>query len=375
AFTFRHCPSSVTPIGAITGTYPRSHSTFSSRLSTLTTSPTSPNRGSRTAAISSRPSAPHSPIARPPSAPICATSSLLMSPRMTMRATSRASASVWRSPSTNRVSLPIRPSHSVIIGPPPWTSIGRIPAAWSQTSSCSTVSPGPTLPPSFSTTGLPTRRCSTGSAAASARAISSPPTAGCPRLAPVAGLVARSALIARPSLRRVFAVDGHVALGEIASPRRGSGLADVQVRVEPHFRRPQRGAGGRRIEGHRAAAPRDGDFADVHVDRLRVEVHPAAAQRRQESAPARVRTVHGRLDQVRPGDGARGPTRLRNVARTGHHHLDEPRRPLAVGSDRARELCAYPIQGRAHAGGFRVRELPGAGGAVGEQQPHVVRAG
>ncbi len=78
---------------------------------------------------------------------------------------STVSASVTRRPLRNSGTLPRRPINSLICGPPPWMTTGRIPTDRIRTMSCANSSsasaslpPASALPPYFTTTTLPEKR-------------------------------------------------------------------------------------------------------------------------------------------------------------------------------------------------------------------------
>ena len=73
---------------------------------TASTSPTNPRSGSRADAVMSPASSPERPTARGPCTLMAETMSRLTLPTSTMRAMSRVSASVTRSPPRNTGSLP-----------------------------------------------------------------------------------------------------------------------------------------------------------------------------------------------------------------------------------------------------------------------------
>ena len=106
-------------------------------------------------------------------------------PRSTMRAMSTVSASVTRRPPRNSDTLPRRFIRSVICGPPPCTTTGRIPTARMSTMSSAkrarSSEPEMALPPYFTTTVRPRKRRMYGSASTSTAAFS-----------PGAGALARS---------------------------------------------------------------------------------------------------------------------------------------------------------------------------------------
>ena len=114
-------------MGAITGIMPPSWSRFRTPVSISAGRPTKPSLGSSGSQTIRFPSMPESPTARPPSRPIACTMRAFTWPRSTISATRTVSASETRWPSSNRVSMPSRPSISLIIGPPPWTTTGRTP--------------------------------------------------------------------------------------------------------------------------------------------------------------------------------------------------------------------------------------------------------
>ena len=86
-------------------------------------------------AVTSPASLPEMPAALPPARLIAPTISLLMLPASTISATSAVAASVMRSPSTNSLRMPSRVSIVPICGPPPWTTTGLMPTAFSSTMS------------------------------------------------------------------------------------------------------------------------------------------------------------------------------------------------------------------------------------------------
>ena len=110
-------------------------------------------------AVTSPASLPEMPTARPPAAPIQLTISLLIDPARTISAIFAVSESVTRSPPTKFDSTPSRLSIAPIWGPPPWTTIGLMPTAFSSTTSsaksrCSSGSPI-AWPPYFTTKVAP----------------------------------------------------------------------------------------------------------------------------------------------------------------------------------------------------------------------------
>ena len=135
-------PSAPTPIGATTGITSLSVSIVSTRVSIDSTWPTCPMSMISGASSSGLfrsifscfarincPSLPVSPIARPPARLRRLTISLLTSPPSTISTTSMVSSVVTRIPSINFDSIFNRSSKSPICGPPPCTTIGRIPTA------------------------------------------------------------------------------------------------------------------------------------------------------------------------------------------------------------------------------------------------------
>ena len=94
------------------------------------------------------------------------TMSRLTLPTRTMRAMSNVSASVTRRPSTNFGTLPRRSMTSPIWGPPPCTTMGRIPTDLISTMSVAKEAsgsrfwsvPARALPPYFTTTVWPQNR-------------------------------------------------------------------------------------------------------------------------------------------------------------------------------------------------------------------------
>ena len=78
---------------------------------------------------------PVTPTARPPSALMSETISLLTRPPSTICTTSMVAESVTRMPSTKRVSMPSLASSAPICGPPPWTTMGFMPTSFISTTS------------------------------------------------------------------------------------------------------------------------------------------------------------------------------------------------------------------------------------------------
>ena len=99
------------------------------------------------AAVISSASSPDMPTASGPCTLMAETMSRLTLPTSTIRAISRVSASVTRSPLRNSVSLPSRAISSPICGPPPCTTTGSIPTARISTTSWANEARGaPSLP-------------------------------------------------------------------------------------------------------------------------------------------------------------------------------------------------------------------------------------
>ena len=123
------CPSAPEPIVAMTGM--RSCASNRSRIAGFTraTSPTKPSAGSCGLASMSPADSPLTPTASAPCTLIADTMPGLTFPTSTMRAMSTVSASVTRSPSRNSGTLPSRSIRSLICGPPPCTTTGRMPTA------------------------------------------------------------------------------------------------------------------------------------------------------------------------------------------------------------------------------------------------------
>ena len=147
---------------AMTGTRPWEISRSTMVGSTDVTSPTKPSASERTSARIRLASTPERPTARDPWTLIDATMSLLTLPTSTIRATSRVSASVTRSPSRNSDVMPIFLSSSPICGPPPCTTTGLSPTACNNTMSSANVAsasasfdPANAFPPYFTTTTAP----------------------------------------------------------------------------------------------------------------------------------------------------------------------------------------------------------------------------
>ena len=83
----------------------------------------------------------------------------------TMRTMSTVSLSVTRNPLRNSVTLPNRCIRSLICGPPPCTTTGRMPtwriSTMSSANNCSassSLAPASALPPYFTTTTWPANR-------------------------------------------------------------------------------------------------------------------------------------------------------------------------------------------------------------------------
>jgi hypothetical protein len=143
---------------------------------TASTSPTKPSSGERREAVINPASSPERPTARGPCTLMAETMSRLTLPTSTMRAMSRVSASVTRSPSRNSGCLPRRSMSWPICGPPPWTTTGRMPTdrmsttSWAK--SWARAGSSMALPPYLTTTTRPQKRLMYGSASASTPAFS-----------------------------------------------------------------------------------------------------------------------------------------------------------------------------------------------------------
>src|SRR5690606_1067035 len=199
---------------------------------------------------------PESPTAQPPSRLMRATISWLTLPTRTIRASCTVSASVTRSPSTNRGSMPNRRIHWLSCPPPPWTMTGWSPtylrstrsvinASWSAGSAIA-------LPPYLMTKLLPAKDRMYGRASIRTPArFSRSSCLAVPPLAPVtaeAGAwpfsgISDGAPTAAPPLMNpllpvnllhlaaVLRVDPHVLVGQIAAEREALARPHAQVQA------------------------------------------------------------------------------------------------------------------------------------------------
>ena len=136
-----------TPFGAITGMYPALSSVIIGSVLIPIIFPTKPKSSddwcpsasvtciSCFSATTRFASFPESPMAFPPCWLIRETMPLLIEPASTISAISTVSASVTRNPCTNCDSFPTLSIHALIRGPPPCTTIGRMPTYFISTMS------------------------------------------------------------------------------------------------------------------------------------------------------------------------------------------------------------------------------------------------
>ncbi len=145
--------------GAMTGIIPAVYRSRMIWTFISTGRPTKPSSGSSASHTIMSSSLPEMPTARPPASLIAWTMRLLTRPDSTISTTSTVSLVVTRLPRTKRLSMPRRPSRSLIIGPPPWQTTGFMPTCFISTTSranSAIASSSPmAFPPNLTTTTAP----------------------------------------------------------------------------------------------------------------------------------------------------------------------------------------------------------------------------
>ena len=169
-------PPSSAAIEHTTGTRPWSKSSLSTCVLTASMFPTRPSSVRSTGRANSRSaSSPDSPTAASPFWLMRETMSRLTCPANTIRVTVAASGLVTRCPSTNSLGMPNLSSIAPICGPPPWTTMGRIPAnrknATSSANDCWSSWEIMALPPYLMTMVAPENFLIHGSASVSVEAL------------------------------------------------------------------------------------------------------------------------------------------------------------------------------------------------------------
>src|SRR4029077_228347 len=243
------------------------------------------------------------PTAGTPRPMSVATTRPFASPPSTASATSRVSASLTRSPRTKRVCMPIRSAHSPTSGPPPCTTTSGWPASFSAPTASSAASvSAPTDPPIFST---------------------------------------------RRSLRGVVGIDPHVLRGEIGAPGTRACGADAEVDADADVTLLEHPTHRVAVERPRRPLREHRNVCDAHARFGLIHLGAGASGGREDAAPVRIRSVDGRLHEIRSGDRPRRASSVLGRPRTGYFDLEDFRDPFAVGEDLSGQGLAEAAEGGA----------------------------